>query len=80
MSDLLAYLIEKVKNNPAIVTGLVVSAVLWVAAQLNIVLDEASVQLIVAPIVAGVITRQFVVPVAKVQRLTGPKTQEKLVD
>lgn len=53
-------------REPAIITGLLVSGVVVVAAELGFVIDEASAQAIIAPIVAGVISRFFVVPANEV--------------
>ena len=63
MNSSIGYLILREKT---VIVGLVVAAVLYVAGQLNIVVDSTSVQAVVAPIVAGLIARFFTVPADEV--------------
>ena len=51
-----------IAKEPALIVGLVVSAVIFAAGQFNIVVDEASVEQVVAPIVTALIARFFVSP------------------
>lgn len=60
------YIVNKIKNEPAVVVGLLVSGIVFLAAEYNIVLDEASVEAVVFPIVTGVLSRFFVVPTNKI--------------
>lgn len=56
------YIVNKIKNEPAVVVGLLVSGIVFLAAKYNVVLDEASVEAVVFPLVTGVLSRFFVVP------------------
>lgn len=58
--------LEILKNEPAVVTSVVVSALVAVCGHFGIVLDHASVTEVVSILVVGVLTRQFVTPNRKV--------------
>lgn len=66
----LGYLLWREKT---IISGFVVAGVLAVAAQLNIVIDAATVQTYVAPVVAGLIARFFTVPANEVEEVHKPQ-------
>lgn len=53
------------KSEPALITGVAVSALIALAAHFNVVLDEASLTTILAPIVTAVLVRFKVSPAAK---------------
>ena len=52
-----------VKKEPAVVVGAVASLVVYLAGTFGVVLDEASVQTVLTPIVVSLFTRPFVSPV-----------------
>lgn len=54
-----------VSKEPALITGVVVSALVWGAGQLGIVLDEANLQEVLTPLVTALAARFFVSPANK---------------
>lgn len=63
------YLAALIKREPAIIVGAVVGAVIWAAQALDIVVDRDEVELVVAPIVTGILARFFVVPANEVEEV-----------
>lgn len=53
------------KSEPALITGVVVSAIIALAAHFNVVLDDASLTTVLAPIVTAILVRFRVSPAAK---------------
>ncbi len=51
-------------REPVVIAGVVAAGLVVLAGQFNIVLDEVNVEAVVAPIVAAIVGRQFVTPVA----------------
>lgn len=62
MNAVVSLLLAKVKNEPAVVVGLLVSALVFVAGHFGVVLDGASLKEVLTPVVVGILTRRFVVP------------------
>lgn len=60
------YIVNKIKNEPAVVTGAIVSAVVLVAAKYNIIIDSVALEAALLPVVTGLSARFFVVPTNKV--------------
>lgn len=61
--------LERLKSEPALVVGALVALLVLTAGHFGIVLDEASVTEVLTPLVAGLLTRRFVVPNAKHEEL-----------
>lgn len=68
MKKLLNAIIAKVKGEPLVVTGVIVSAVIFIAGKLGIVLDQPTLQEVIAPIVVALIGRFKVTPTSKVAK------------
>lgn len=58
-------LLERLKNEPVVVAGVVAAVLVAAAGQLNIILDEATIKEALVPLVTGLVARSFVVPARK---------------
>lgn len=61
MTELIRGLLAR---EPVVITGLVVGALVLLAGHFEVVLDEVSLEAVIAPIVAAIFGRNFVTPVA----------------
>lgn len=68
MNSLFKAILDKVLSEPAVLIGAIASAVVFVSAHFGIVLDDASVQAVVAPFVSAALVRFAVVPVHKLKK------------
>lgn len=59
---MLDLVLARLRKEPLLAVGVLVSLVVFAAGELGIVLDEASVQAVLEPIVVAVIARNFVTP------------------
>jgi hypothetical protein len=53
---------RRVKNEPAVLVGILAAIVVALAAELDIVIDSASVEAVLLPIVTALVTRFLVSP------------------
>jgi hypothetical protein len=73
LNQLLAKLIGVAQSEPLVITGAIVSAIVYLAGHLGIILDAPSVTSVIAPLVVAVLGRLSVVPVTKVKALSEAK-------
>lgn len=62
---MLQVILAKLKNEPALIVGALASVLVFVAAQAGVVLDNASLEVVLTPIVTAIVTRFFVSPAKK---------------
>lgn len=62
---LASLVLAKIKSEPALIIGLVVSGIVALAANFNVAIDAAPLGAVLAPLITGVITRFVVVPLSK---------------
>lgn len=65
LKALLQPLVDKAKAEPAVAVGALASLLVALAAQFNIVIDQASLVVVLTPLVSGALTRLFVTPTNK---------------
>lgn len=63
---MLKKLLERLKNEPVVVAGVVAGVLVYLAGQANIVLDEATVKEAVVPVIVALLARLKVTPTRKV--------------
>lgn len=62
MNAYIASLIERLKNEPALVIGVLASAIVGLAGSYGIVLDEPTLESVLTPILVGLAVRFKVTP------------------
>lgn len=58
-----------VSGEPAVTVGVLASVLVFIAGKAHIILDDASLQAVLTPLVTAVLARFFVVPASKVASL-----------
>lgn len=58
-------LLERLKSEPVVVAGFIAGVLVFLAGQLNVGLDEATVKEALVPLVTALLVRQKVTPVRK---------------
>ncbi len=66
LKNLYELVVNKIKGEPAAVIGALASAAVYLAAQVDVVIDEASVAAVIGPFVLSLITRIFVSPASRI--------------